>query len=408
MMIGMRKAYIAAALAILIIVLALAFGGRKGTENKKETAPLLVHSNDGLATLAIPPENLPAGVDLRDIKISSLDPAAAPVKLTDGELLAGFSFEPAGLTFGGPADATLEVANLGNKMPLILHISKSGAELVHSLSVGKNENGKTVVKFPIDHFSEHYVFTKGTDVEMEILTRAFVGDQIKFVTTVKRHPWRSVVTYEFEGEKHTILQVVVGGWTIRGFASARSYIGTELGKVILEPAKISDLPPRTVLPKELEQFTIPSPPFRCKNEGWAQITHYLHLDLDTEETKFDADGNEEGRREGSVDVDLDNTVHRVECDPLPDEIAVFEKGGKLYPASQFRVSNYLGTCDAGGGYGYITRSKKALSLDLTIWEDPDPTGCHFVPYGSMETKKIKVSRDELKDFYRALENLENK
>ncbi len=182
----------------LASVLASGCGGGDGDKPGNNPA-FTVASADGVLTLSIPANALPAGVTQEQVKITDIATADLPA-VNDEAVTQGWNLEPDGLALSSPAEArlTLPAARLGGMALTVLHESGQAAsgrlEFLPLVPDAPADGAPGVLRAPLGHFSRLILHDTSSSVLATMAgsvgppARAFVGQAFRTEVTYSVAP----------------------------------------------------------------------------------------------------------------------------------------------------------------------------------------------------------------------------
>jgi hypothetical protein len=185
-------------IAVIVIVIAaiayLALKGPKAPETHTVTSP------DGSASLEIPVNALPEGVELSDVSVALTESILPEPEDEDGTASVTYTLAPDGLEFVEPIRFSATVDNPALTLPVAYITSGETLARIPEKDIDIDATtGKTVIGFPLDHFSEvtikmKYSNTKATFSVSGTVSDTPVGQEVpaQAVVTVNHGASRSV------------------------------------------------------------------------------------------------------------------------------------------------------------------------------------------------------------------------
>lgn len=305
-------------LAVCLALLAGSCGGGSGGDEATD-GPIVVESDDGIATLTVPQTALPSGLDPGDLTVT---------RVPDSELgddaagAAVYLLGPDGTTLGEGATFTTTLESQSEHLPMVLQISSGDMEVdgsdeplpftvetVNGVHLSRDvDAGTWLVEAPVSHFSSiiitrsiaEFAFFKSRSTNAHAPVGQMPASQLKIektstLRTSGDYPGQDSWTFYYsdqiiepqwfymdevthykanDGLKGTIslrFTLVEGSATISG-----TYEPFQTEN--LEPnAKIIHRPPRTPL---VDSYTIPNVDFTCTAEGSASILYRVVIGWD--------------------------------------------------------------------------------------------------------------------------------
>ena len=225
-----------------------------------------VTSDDGRASLYIPPMASPLQVALEDISITRIK-TSAPV--------LAYRLEPHGTRFDVPLTFTLDYRARDGAVPYVLHISDGVAEVPEGSTVTMDTaSGRVHVEAQIDHFSTIGVATgHNTATHENFFGTVFVAKApIPPDTTVgNKIPYSAKIST-------TGVYWPNGGVVMSDTMQIKGDIYVMKGVDVVSPGSESNRPPRTQLP--LNGYTVRTSKLKCVKPGTASIQLWVNASFD--------------------------------------------------------------------------------------------------------------------------------
>ena len=220
----MRKTLI---LGLFALVLA-ACGG--GTSVEKALVALIVESSDGSASLTVPPEAIPSGVDANSITMAAFT-GEKLLFMEEGTAIAAYDLQPDGLEFSEPVIITirLPLPPEGGSFQLLHNVgeiddSDDVFEPIEVLDVVvDSDTGLVIATAELSHFSKVIATAGIYDLELEAPDTVGVGQPFTVTVTVVRtlRPISVKIknyrpTTGDDWDYISTKQAVPGSWTLGG------------------------------------------------------------------------------------------------------------------------------------------------------------------------------------------------
>lgn len=344
----MRKIIIGLAALVILGTVALLFFNQGASEDPeletKQSVSKTVTSDDGKATLKIPPGALDEASELRKIKVTRTykqkTKTGKKISGDDADAgLIGYKLEPDGLKFKKVITFKVTIDRITDGLPFLFQFSNKNKkiELVTDLEIDMDISKKqTTISAPITHFSNlvltdrrveafkdqsgekvkmvtsDYGDATGRPLDIEITTvDTLVGEFIEtdIVVSEDNSPFfLSTSTYNVDGDQYTDFnEFRIDPESVR-FSGAVNPAGPS--KVVLPREELVDQPPRTAL---IDSFSVQvNDHFKCAKPGaknWMDYYFTAEGEIESAAWGISDSGDDADRVSELYDVRWHGVIH---------------------------------------------------------------------------------------------------